>query len=106
MPWQLPWQPIDISDQEAIEFLKTFPKASRFLIDKNLGPELAPTLRNLGYNATDIYTLNLNGRVMKRYSQQHGGSGASYSRRTETLWMIAGFRGTGITRRPSMRVPN
>src|SRR5215831_10901252 len=58
----MPWQPIDISNQEAIEFLKDFPKASHFLVDENLGPELAPTLRNLGYNATDIYALNLNGR--------------------------------------------
>jgi predicted nuclease of predicted toxin-antitoxin system len=58
----MPWQPIDISNQEAIEFLKAFPKASRFLVDENLGPELAPTLRNLGYNAADIYALNLNGR--------------------------------------------
>jgi len=56
------WQPIDISKQEAIKFLKAFPKASRFLVDENLGPELAPTLRNLGYNATDTYTLGLNGR--------------------------------------------
>src|SRR5262249_24660055 len=53
---------IDISNQEAIEFLKAFPKASRFLVDENLGPELAPTMRNLGYNATDVYTLKLNGR--------------------------------------------
>jgi len=39
-----PGTPIDISTQEAIEFLKAFPKASRFLVDENLGPELAPTL--------------------------------------------------------------
>src|SRR5215831_10740857 len=58
----MPWQPIDISNQEAIEFLKDFPKASHFLVDENLGPELAPTLRNLGYNATDVFALKLNGR--------------------------------------------
>src|SRR5215813_9419803 len=58
----MPWQPIDISNQEAHDFMKVFPKASRFLVDENLGPELAPALRSLGYNATDIYTLKLNGR--------------------------------------------
>jgi len=42
--------------------MKAFPKASRFLVDENLGPELAPTLRNLGYNTTDTYTLKLDGR--------------------------------------------
>ena len=42
--------------------MKVFPKASRFLVDENLGPELAPTLRSLGYNATDTHTLKLNGR--------------------------------------------
>jgi len=31
-------------------FMKAFPKASRFLVDENLGRELAPTLRRLGYN--------------------------------------------------------
>jgi hypothetical protein len=58
----MPWQPIDISHQEAIEFAKAFPKASRFLVDGNLGPELAPTLRRLGYNATDVFALKLKGR--------------------------------------------
>jgi predicted nuclease of predicted toxin-antitoxin system len=56
------WQPIDISNQEAIRFLKAFPKVSRFLVDENLGQKLAPSLRHLGYNATDTYTLKLNGR--------------------------------------------
>ena len=59
------WQPIDISNQEAIRFLKAFPKVSRFLVDENLGPKLAPSLRHLGYNATDTYTLKLNGRSDK-----------------------------------------
>src|SRR5215831_10238720 len=58
----MPWQPIDISNQEAHDFMKAFPKTSRFLVDQNLGPELAPTLRNLGYNATDTHSLKLNGR--------------------------------------------
>jgi predicted nuclease of predicted toxin-antitoxin system len=40
-------------------------KASRFVVDENLGPELAPTLRNLGYNTTDTSTLKLKGRSDK-----------------------------------------
>jgi predicted nuclease of predicted toxin-antitoxin system len=58
----MPWQPIGISNQEAHDLMKAFPKASRFLVDENLGPELAPTLQNLGYNVTDTRTLKLNGR--------------------------------------------
>jgi len=42
--------------------MKAFPRASRFMVDEYLGPEVAPTLRNLGYNATDTHTLKLNGR--------------------------------------------
>src|SRR5262249_18504828 len=56
------WQPIHISNQEAHALMKAFPKASRFLVDENLGPELAPTLCRLGYNAADVFALKLNGR--------------------------------------------
>jgi predicted nuclease of predicted toxin-antitoxin system len=58
----MPWQPIDISNEEAHDLMKAFPRASRFMVDENLGPELAPTLRSLGYNTTDTHTLKLNGR--------------------------------------------
>jgi hypothetical protein len=53
----MPWQAIDISNQEAHDFVKALPKASRFLVDENLGPELAPVLCRLGYNATDVFAL-------------------------------------------------
>jgi len=56
------WQLIPIRDDEANEFMKASPKASRFLVDENLGPELAPTLRGLGCNATDLLDLKLCGR--------------------------------------------
>jgi len=58
----MPWQTIDISNEEAHDLMKAFPRASRFMVDENLGPELAPTLRSLGYNTTDTHTLKLNGR--------------------------------------------
>jgi predicted nuclease of predicted toxin-antitoxin system len=57
----MPWRPIDVSLDTVNAFMKAFPKASRFIIDENLGPELAPVLRKLGYNATDSFTLKLNG---------------------------------------------
>jgi predicted nuclease of predicted toxin-antitoxin system len=59
----MPWQTITISHEEAGAFIKSFPKASRFLIDENLGPELAPALRRLGYNATDVFALKLTSRT-------------------------------------------
>ena len=59
----MPSQTITISNEEAGAFVKSFPKASRFLIDENLGPELAPALRRLGYNATDVFTLKLTSRT-------------------------------------------
>ena len=71
----MPWQTITISNEEAGAFIKSFPKASRFLIDENLGPELAPALRRLGYNATDVFALRLTSRndedVIAAASREH-----------------------------------
>jgi predicted nuclease of predicted toxin-antitoxin system len=53
------WRQIEISNDTADSFMKALPKACRFLVDENLGPELAPALRRLGYNAT---TLKVNNR--------------------------------------------
>src|SRR5215475_9393621 len=56
------WQPVEITNREAEAFVKAFPKNSRFLIDENLGPRLAPALRSAGYDAIDVFALKLNGR--------------------------------------------
>ena len=57
----MPWQTITISNEDPT--LKTFPKPPRFLVDENLGPQLPAALRKLGYNATDLFALNLTRRT-------------------------------------------
>jgi len=48
------WRQIEISSDCADLFAEAFPRAYRFLVDENLGPELVPVLRRLGYNATAL----------------------------------------------------
>ena len=56
------WQTIDINTKDAKAFVKAVSKQSRFLIDENINPELALELRNVGYDAIDVFGLILNGR--------------------------------------------
>ena len=58
----MPWQTITVNNEEAGAFAKSLPTVSGFLIDGNLGPGLAPALRRLGYNATDVFALKLTSR--------------------------------------------
>ena len=56
------WQTIDISTKDVKAFAKAVSKQPRFLIDENINPELALKLRNVGYDAIDVFGLTLNGR--------------------------------------------
>src|SRR5262245_48584280 len=57
------WQTITISNEQSGALARAFPNASRFLVDTNMGPRFTPALRRLGYNATDVFALQLDGRT-------------------------------------------
>jgi uncharacterized protein with PIN domain len=54
------WKRIDTNN--ARESMEPDSNPPRFLIDAELGPELAPVLRRLGHNVIDVSALNVNCR--------------------------------------------
>lgn len=59
----MPWQPIsEPSDDEIKEIVRENRGKAKFLIDENLGAEVTRLLRDEGWNATDIFELNMTGQ--------------------------------------------
>jgi predicted nuclease of predicted toxin-antitoxin system len=55
------WTPIIVSKEEEAAFIRTFSKKARFLLDEDIDPSLAPTLRNLGWNVRTVAEADLRG---------------------------------------------
>ncbi len=55
------WKPIIVSKEEEAAFIRTFSKKARFLLDEDIDPTLAPTLRNLGWNVRTVAEADLRG---------------------------------------------
>ena len=54
------WRPIE-SDDDGTRWWRTG-RHSKFLCDENLGDGMAPALRELGYNAIDVWDVGLHGK--------------------------------------------
>ena len=59
------WANIDIPESEIDTFTRAFSKKSRFIVDENLGEELARELRRLKFNAVFVGDVGL-----KRHSDE------------------------------------
>jgi Domain of unknown function (DUF5615) len=59
------WAELDISKTEIDDFTRGFSKKSRFIVDENLGEELAIELRRLRFNAVFVGDVGL-----KRHSDE------------------------------------
>lgn len=57
------WMPYPkVSDAEFQEFARQFRKRARFLVDENMGEDVASLLRDFGYNARFVSDFGLIGR--------------------------------------------
>jgi predicted nuclease of predicted toxin-antitoxin system len=57
------WKPGEsITDEKWKEFKSKFKKKARFLVDENIGEEVATVLRDLGYNTVFVGDIGLLGR--------------------------------------------
>ena len=55
------WRKLDIDDKGTREFVKRYRKRARFLVDESLGIEAAKVIRRLGWNATFVSDIGLEG---------------------------------------------
>ena len=55
------WKPIIVSKEEQAAFVRSFSKKARFLLDENVDSDLAPALRNLGWNVRTAEDAGLRG---------------------------------------------
>lgn len=67
------WRPIK-ADDEGTRWWHAG-KRSKFLCDQNLGPDMAPALRSIGYSAIDVWDVRLDGKddqTIFRYAWKKG----------------------------------
>jgi hypothetical protein len=58
----MPWKPIsEPTDAEVREIVQENRGKAKFLVDENLGAEVTQLLRDAGWNAIDVFELNLEG---------------------------------------------
>lgn len=58
----MPWRRLTITDAEASQLRKDYPRRSRFVVDESLGVMVALLLRELGHNVKDVSEVELRGR--------------------------------------------
>jgi hypothetical protein len=59
----MPWKPIqEPSDSKVREIVRENRGKAKFLVDENLGAEVTRLLRDDGWNATDVFELNIVGQ--------------------------------------------